>query len=284
MLPDYPQLRSDLVVSRQETRAGIQFVVKDPATARFFRLREAEHFILEQLDGETPPEAVRLEVERRFGASLSPETFRQFLETLRRNRLLEEENVLPGAPPRRSRLVRGSLLYLRLAAFDPDRLLTRMARALSFVFTRSFVLLSALTIAAAAYIAVGNWTDIHRGLGQLYRFDALLLAGSILYAISAAHEFAHGLTCKHFGGEVHEMGFLLLYFQPAFYCNVSEAWLLPRRYQRLWVSFAGAYFELFVCAVATVVWRVVEPGTALSPLALIVMVTSAIKTFLISIP
>ena len=56
MLPGYVQLRSDLVVSRQDTTAGAVFVVKDPATGRFFRLREAEHFIARQLDGSTPLE------------------------------------------------------------------------------------------------------------------------------------------------------------------------------------------------------------------------------------
>jgi putative peptide zinc metalloprotease protein len=120
---------------------------------------------------------------------------------------------------------------------------------------------------------------MNRDLHRLYRFDALILAALTLYAVTAAHEFAHGLTCKHFDAEVHEMGLLLLYFQPAFYCNVSDAWLLPRKSQRLWVTFAGAYFELFVCALATLIWRLVEPRTWLSSLSLIVMVTSAVKTF-----
>ncbi|MEJ2272368.1 MAG: hypothetical protein P8X91_07795, partial [Candidatus Bathyarchaeota archaeon] len=43
--------------------------------------------------------------------------------------------------------------------------------------------------------------------------------------VGTLHEFAHGLTCKHYGGEVREIGFLLMYFMPCFYCNVSDAWL-----------------------------------------------------------
>ena len=62
-----------------------------------------------------------------------------------------------------------------------------------------------------------------------------------MLTVTTAHEFAHGLACKHFGGEVHEIGFLLLYFQPAFYRNVSDAWLFAKKSQRLWVTFAGAY-------------------------------------------
>src|SRR5436189_2350861 len=97
-------------------------------------------------------------------------------------------------------------------------------------------------------------------------------------AVITAHEFAHGLTCKNFGGSVREIGFLLLYFQPAFYCNVSYAWLFPEKSKRLWVTFAGAYFEVFIWALATLVWRVTDPYTLVHYLALVVVATSGIKT------
>ncbi|MHB8522069.1 MAG: HlyD family efflux transporter periplasmic adaptor subunit, partial [Limisphaerales bacterium] len=97
-------------------------------------------------------------------------------------------------------------------------------------------------------------------------------------AVTVAHEFAHGLTCKYFGGEVHELGFLLLYFQPALYCNVSDAWLFREKYKRLWVSFAGPYFELFLLALATFVWRVTDFDTWLNYVSLVVVATSLIKT------
>ena len=75
-----------------------------------------------------------------------------------------------------------------------------------------------------------------------------------------------------------EMGFMLLFFMPALYCNVSDAWLFSARSKRLWVTFAGAYFEIFLWGVATLIWRVTEPGTWISSLALVVMATSGIKT------
>ena len=42
MSPGSVKLRRDLLVSRQETSEGTFFVIKDPATGRFFRLRLAE--------------------------------------------------------------------------------------------------------------------------------------------------------------------------------------------------------------------------------------------------
>jgi putative peptide zinc metalloprotease protein len=275
-----PRLRSDLRVSRQETAGRISFVVKDPATGRFFRLGEPGYFIAQQLDGATPLDVVRLRAEEKFGAPVAPKTVEQVVDTLRRLRLLEEIGAEVGHADGRGGRVRGDPLYVRLKAFDPDRLLGRLVGKVWFCFTPHFLVISATLVLVAFGITGVNRGEIWRDVPRLYRVDALLLAWLIALLVSAAHEFAHGLTCKRFGGEVHEMGFMLIYFQPALYCNVSEAWLFGEKSKRLWVTFAGAYFELFLWALATVTWRVTDPGTGLSLLALIVIVTSGIKIFI----
>ncbi len=108
-------------------------------------------------------------------------------------------------------------------------------------------------------------------LDRLMYFVPLILSLSI-------HEFAHAVTCKHFGGQVHEMGFMLIYFQPAFYCNVSDAWLFPLKRQRLWVSFAGAYAEMVVAAIAAFVWIFASAGSWAHFVSLLVVFTSGLKT------
>jgi putative peptide zinc metalloprotease protein len=277
---EQPQLREDLVFSRQESREGSATVIKDPVTGRFFRFGAAEQYIAGRLDGETPIEVIRRDTEEKFGVSLPPATCTRFLDSLRRCGLLEHGQS--AAHTRRApggKRVFGQLLYLRLKAFDPDRLFNRLTGSVRHFFTPAFIAGSAGLILLALAVAAGNWGSVRHELSGLYRFDALVRAWVAILAVTTLHEFAHGLTCKHFGGEVHDMGFLLIYFQPAFYCNVSEAWLLPKKSQRLWVTFAGAYFELFIWAMATLVWRLTEPGTAVHWVALIVTATSAIKSF-----
>ena len=60
----------------------------------------------------------------------------------------------------------------------------------------------------------------------------------------AMHELAHGFTCKHFGGEVHEIGAMMFYFDLAFFCNVNDAWTFPELKSRLWVTAAGSWIEM----------------------------------------
>ena len=278
MISESPKLRDDLVISQQETKEGTGFVVKDPATGRFFRLKEVEHFTARQLNGSTPLDALRESVEDKFGVTFTAETLEQFIQNLGRLGLLEKEGREPGFVAERPRTVRGSLLYLRLKAFDPDRLFNRLVTKLRFFFTPHFLVFSGAVILLAIGITVINWEEIGRDIPSLYHFQALFFAWLTIFLVITAHEFAHGLACKHFGGEVHEIGFLFLYFQPAFYCNVSDAWLFPEKSKRLWVTFAGAYFEIFIWALATVTWRLTEHETWVNFLALVVMATSGIKS------
>src|SRR5438309_3704280 len=284
MIQSYPgetKLRDDLIVSQQQTTESEEasFVVKDPETGNFYRFREVEHFVLQQLDGSTPVDDIRQRAEERFGAPLPSDTLDQFIKTLRRLGLLETKDAQGHMSRQRGR-IRGSLLYLRFKAFDPDHLFNRLVGKVRFCFTPQFLVCSAALILLAFGITVSNWDEISRDFGRLLRPEALLFVLLTTFVITALHEFAHGLTCKHFGGEIHEMGFLLIYFQPAFYCNVSEAWLFPKKSHRLWVTVAGPYFEIFLWALATLAWRVTDPEVWLNSAALVVVATSAIKTVL----
>ncbi len=100
----------------------------------------------------------------------------------------------------------------------------------------------------------------------------------VTFLITVLHEFSHGLSCKHFGGEVREIGFLLIYFHPAFYCDVSSAWQFPEKHKRLWVTFAGAWCELVCWSLAVLCWRVTQPDTWVHHAALIVVASSGIKS------
>jgi len=76
------------------------------------------------------------------------------------------------------------------------------------------------------------------------------------------------------------MAFLLIYFQLAFYSNVSDAWLFPEKWKRLWVTLAGPYFELVLWTLAVLTWRFTDPDARLHAIALVVVATSAVRTLL----
>lgn len=275
----HPKLRTDLVLSRRERNGSSLYVIKDPTCDRYFQFREAEFYLSQQLDGVTSLESIRHGAEQHFGASLPPSALEGFVDRLSRLGLLERDRPdAEGARPNRRGRIRGNLLYLRFHAFDPDRFFERLVPYVRWFFTPGFVILTAGLIALTLFLTTVHQAGIRAELATLYRFDAFVLLWAVLMGVVTLHEFAHGLACKHFGGKVRELGFMLIFLQPAMYCNVSDAWLFPEKSRRLWVTFAGAYFELFLWGMATLTWRVTDPDVTLHYLAFVVMVTSGVKT------
>ncbi len=274
----HPKFRNDLIVSRQEFERTTYYVIKDPVTRRFFRVKEFEYFIARCLDGNTPPERIPVKFQERFGIRLPLPTLNAFI------RRLDNLGFLEGRASDRE-LVRlqhrkgtfpGNLLFIKLKGFDPDQILNRLLRRSRFLFTPYFISASLLLILLAALITVGSWGDLGYSFTGIFRIATILQVWVAIFLVVLLHEFAHGLTCKYFGGEVHEMGFLLLYFQPCFYCNVSDAYLFPEKSKRLWVTFAGAYCQIFVWAVATILWRITALDTGLNSFLFVVVITSGI--------
>jgi multidrug resistance efflux pump len=270
-----PRLRQGLVLSRQEAEGEKKYVIKDPTSGRFFRIGEAEFFIANLLDGRTSTEEVRRRVESHFETELDRESLDAFVRKLAGLGLLGEDELVGERPP--PPRLQGGPFYLRLRTIDPDRWLGALVERARWLFSPGFVLACSLLVLLGGSIFATSLADIEQDTLSLTTAD-IALAWIVLFAVTFVHEIGHGATCKYFGGSVREMGFMLLYFQPAMYCNVSDAWLFPERWKRLWVTFAGAFTEMTLWAVATLVWRVAEPYTAIHTAALVVMLTSGMKT------
>src|SRR5258707_5505521 len=280
MVASPPRLREDLIISRQELPGGVVYVIKDPAVGRFVRFKEPEFFIAQQFDGVTPFQEIQRRGEEHFGATISQSTVEQFASKLQNLGLLapQTSRTMAAAPPTPSGRFRGNIFYLRFKVFDPDRFLDRTVPKLRFLFTRQFAWFSLAVILLAAGVMTSSWQEIHLSLPRLYRPGTFLVAWLTFIGIVVGHELSHGLTCKRFGGKVHEIGLLLVYLQPAMYCNVSDAWLFPEKGKRLLVTVAGVWFEVFCWALATICWRLTDPATLPNYVALVIATTLGIKT------
>src|SRR5262245_43958713 len=270
-----PARRPDLVLRPLDDEG--QWVVKDPAAGDYYQLGAAEHFLLGQLDGRQDAAAARAAFATRFAHPLSEDELHEFVATAEAQGFLQTG---PGATPAGwptdagtgpAARERQSLLHWRKSLFDPDRLCTRLEPRLWFFWTGAFLAFSAACILLAAALLWANRQALAGSFSHALRWETAALVWLTLMLVTTLHEFAHGLTCKHHGGEVHEIGFLLIFLMPAFYCNVSDAWLFREKSRRLWVTFAGGYFELVLWALAVFAWRVTLPGTLANHLAFVVL-------------
>jgi putative peptide zinc metalloprotease protein len=181
----------------------------------------------------------------------------------------------------------GDMAFIKFPAFNPDDFLVWLDRQISFVFTWWFTLITLVAFACLGAIFLLYWSDISRDTVQFFNFADktwldLALFWAITLGLSAVHEAAHGVTCRHFGGKVTAMGFALIYLTPAFYTDVTEGVVLCSPFERVLISVAGVWSELYLCTAATVIWWGTPPGTPVHEFAYIVLLMTGIATVLIN--
>src|ERR1700684_762810 len=183
---------------------------------------------------------------------------------------------------RKGRVDQSSMLYISFKAWDPNKTLEKIDPYLSWIVTWGFVYFSLFIFAVSFYLLAGDWTRVQQDTSELYNFANksaydIWIFWILLLVLGAIHEFGHGLTCKHFGGDVHQMGFLLIYFTPAFYTDTTDILLFTKGSERQWVIFAGIWIEMVLCGISALVWHFSPPGSVTNDIAYKMMLLSGIQ-------
>jgi putative peptide zinc metalloprotease protein len=283
--------RSDLTIVPQRYEGRVYYVVKDPVNLRYYRFKEQEHFLLTLMDGTKTLDDAQKSFENRFRPErLKLEDLEQFGQQLLTMGLVQNESPQAGKLlyEHRKKRVRmewmqtlTNILYIKIPVFDPEKLLVRMIPHLWWMFTRIFLFASVAFMAAAGFLVLTHFETFYSRLPTFesyFSFKNAVYLWIALGVVKVIHEFGHGLSCKAFDGEVHEMGFLLLCFSPAMYCNVSDAWRLPSKWHRIIISAAGIYVELMIAAAATFIWWNTPSYPFINNLSLNLMVVCSVST------
>jgi putative peptide zinc metalloprotease protein len=120
-----------------------------------------------------------------------------------------------------------------------------------------------LLMALAIWLAAANWQDLAHTAGHSGLLGANLLLMSLIYPlVKLLHELGHGYATRHWGGEVREVGLLVLLFVPVPYVDASQSTAFASKWQRAGVASAGIVVELTLAALALIFWLNAEPGLA----------------------
>ena len=154
-------------------------------------------------------------------------------------------------------------------------------RPLRGIFTMRFNMTARLIMLGAVLLVLTHFETFLSKLPsyhEFFSFKTVVYLWVALGIVKIIHEFGHGLSCKYYGGEVHEMGFLFLVFSPALYCNVSDSWTLPSKWKRIIIAAAGIYVELLIAALATFVWWNTPTEPFINNMALSLMIVCSVST------
>ncbi len=223
--------------------------------------------MLRSLDGARSLEELRDEVHREFPSkTFSLLEIQNVVTDLHRKNLLltdrpgQGDVLLAQHHESRRRRVTGllqSLLYLRLPGWDPETTLSGLYPLVRFMFRPWAVAVATLFVVSCWVLLAVQFAHFRRALpefDQFFGWPNLIYLWGTLAVAKIVHEFGHGLSCKHFGGECHEMGVMLLVFSPCLYCDVTDSWMLKNKWKRIAIGAAGMYIEVIISAAAIFVW------------------------------
>ncbi|MGH9775265.1 MAG: efflux RND transporter periplasmic adaptor subunit [Candidatus Acidiferrales bacterium] len=283
-------------ISEQTITGETSYVLKNPQTVTYNRYGATEYELLTLCDGtRTAGEIAEAMSERHPENPLSESDVLDFLDSIEPElweQTLGQKNLAileKIKEERKSRIDQSKILYITFKAVDPNKLLDKLDRAVGWlIYSRAFVIFSAILFALTVIILAGDWTRVQRDTAALWSFQNksaydLWVFWVLLWTLGCIHEMGHGLTCKHFGGDVHQMGFMLIYFTPAFYTDTTDMLLFQKTSHRQWTIFGGIWIELVICGVATIIWSLAQTGSTISDLAYKTLLFSGIQGALVNL-
>jgi putative peptide zinc metalloprotease protein len=266
-----PRLRPHAQIHRQTFRGQLWYVLQDHQTGRFFRVSPAANRMLCLMDGRR---ALR-EVWDIAGEQSADDPPTQD-ETIQLLSQLHAADLLQGELPpdvaeiaeRSQRADRRKLMQrlrnpmsMRLALFDPDKLLDATLPLVRPLFSWVGFLAWLALVLTGAVLAVLHWSELTSNVA-----DRILVGQNIALIVcvyplmKTLHELGHAYATKMWGGEVHEVGVMLLVFIPVPYVDASASAAFRQKRRRIVVGAAGIIVELALAAVAMIVWINASPG------------------------
>lgn len=284
------RLRAHVRFHRTLYRGQVWYVLQDRTSGRFHRFSKEAYFLVSMLDGtRTMEEAWSIAC-----AQLGDDALTQD-EVLRLLGQLHASDVLHGdVPPdigelaergrsQRRRRLAGSLLNplaLKMPLLDPDEFLNATRPIARLLFSPFGAIVFLGVVGYAILLAGQNWPALTEDVvDRVLATESLLLLLLAYPVVKAFHELGHAYALKRWGGEVHEIGLMFLVLMPVPYVDASDSMSFASKWRRALVGGAGILVEVFLAAIAMIVWANAEPGMVRA-FAFNVMLIGGVSTLL----
>ncbi len=283
-----PRLRSHAQIHRHTYRGKDWYVLQDHSTGRFHRFSPQVYLIIGLMDGRRTLKEIWDAACGSLGDDMpTQDEVVGVLAQLHRADVLQAD-IPPDISDlhlrhqtwRRSRWVSflRSPMAIRFPLLDPDRFLDRTQFLVRPLFSWVGMLLWCIVVGTALFYVPMHWDDLTANLAdRVLSLENLLLLWLVYPIVKTLHEFGHAYMVKRWGGEVHEMGIMLLVLMPIPYVDASSSSALWDKRKRMLVGGAGILVEGFLAAVAMFVWMNVETG-AVRAVAYNVMLIAGVST------
>lgn len=283
-----PELRDDLIFKAQKVSNITTYICKDPVKQAYYRFNEEEYFVLASLKEASDLQSIADAYNKKFNDELSAAEVRDFLSALAKKEIFRRDTSEQNTylieqlkEQRRKKILqsKGSLMYFRVKIWDPDRFFNAVMPKIHWLWSKQSIRILNIFMLLGLVALLANLHQVRTGIAHIFDFGSKTLFSIVLLWATVMgtimiHELGHGLTCKRFGGECHEIGFLFMFFMPCMYANVNDAWMFDNKRHRLYVTFAGCYAEMLFGFICVFVWLLTQPGSLFNLLSFQIVVVA----------
>ncbi|HEX3019023.1 MAG TPA: hypothetical protein VHP36_01915 [Chitinispirillaceae bacterium] len=285
-------LRASVRVKRQIFRGIHWYVLHDPFTNQFYRLRPESYELIARLNKNTTVEEVwNFLLEHSPDKAPGQGEIIELLAQLYHANLLhcdlapDSAKLFDRYKKRRTALIKSSILnimFARIPLYDPDNLLKFLRPLIRIVIGPVGLLLWLIVISIGLKTVIDNFSALKVQTDAILAPSNLFLLYAATALIKIIHEFGHAFVVRRFGGEVHTLGVMFLILTPMPYTDATASWAFRNKWHRILVGAAGMIFELFIAAIAAVVWAGTGDGVIHS-LAYNMLFSASVTTLLFNI-
>ncbi len=285
-----PALRATVTVSRHVYRGEPWYILRNNLDGRHHRFNAAAFRLIGQMDGKrtvqeiwdnalslsmdqcpSQDELIRLLYQLHSADLIQNDIFPVDGEQIKKG----GDRIRPGWFKRIS-----NPFYLRFPLWDPDRFLTKWSFVTYPLFTSPAFILWAVFVLVAAVAAGLHHAELTNNVTERLLLPSNLILIYLTYpAVKLLHEFGHAFAVKRWGGEVHELGIILLAFTPIPYVDATSSVAFSEKRHRIVVAAMGMMIELFLASFALFIWLNVEAGV-IRTLAFVIMLVGGVSTLL----
>lgn len=257
-----PTLRPDLHFSIQE-KEDEGYVLEDALRQKFYRIGRAEYIFFTELDGKTALGDAIVEANRLLGEEIfNEDNGKIILQWLIQNQLLSDssDDLVAGRLQlddriRKQKLLgKFNLISIKIPLFNPDPIFEKISPWLRWFTGPIFALFWCLTVFYGCTVLYHQSDNFFKTATAALSPENVFFLWFAWFLLKILHEGSHALTTYRYQGRIFEAGILFIVFFPLTYVNGSSTWNFPNRWQRIHAAFSGIYAELFVAAIAVLIW------------------------------
>src|SRR5437773_7748711 len=199
-------LRPGIVVRRQNFRGERWYVLENPFSNQFFRLRPAAYeFVARLRPDKTVQQAWKECLEKSPDEAPGQEAVIQLLSQLYFANLLQYDlaedssQLFERYSKRRQREVRAqfmNLMFMRFPLLDPDRFLQRTLPIIGKLISPLGALLALIVVGLGLKVVADNFSAIKDQTQTVLAPNNLLLLYAGMVIIKTLHEFGHAYFCR----------------------------------------------------------------------------------------